>query len=226
MDLRSLNGGTVEEKDWLNPVVGTITASAVEAGQLLLKDPVSTLSTRVGGGAYAYQSGTLNPIYTLGAAYSDVSTANVTGGIIPTSQLQIGNTFEIYMSGQFLESPTSAGALQFYPSFSPNIVTLGSNFLIELLIPFDSVGSSKAFEFRCVFRVIAFTDDTIQCQVSYNAAAGGATASKVTIYSDPTPNTVFTSSRETNDVLVLKVFSYAATTINLTRTQYYVRQIC
>lgn len=224
MDLRSLNGGTVEDKKWLNPIVGTITSQTSQAGQYLLKDPVSGFPARQCGASFSYQTGIPIPIYTLtSGVYTDVTTQQVTGNYIPTSQLQVNNTFEIYMAGTFLEAASpSAGALQFYPAFVP--ISVGTQAITELLIPYDAVAATKSFEFRCRFRVIAFTDATITCQVSYSAAAETGGDSKFRVLTDPSIVPIPTASRGTNDIMALRVYAtgnYSA----LTRYQFSIRQV-
>jgi hypothetical protein len=224
MDLRSLNGGTVEEKEWLNPVVGTLTSQTSYAGQYLLKDPVSGFPVRQCGAAFAYQSGIPIPIYDLtSGTYTDVTTQQVTGNYIPTSQLQVNNTFEIYMAGTFLEENYPlAGALQLYPAFVPPSTIADA--MTEINIPFDSVLGAKSFEFRCIFRVIAFTDSTITCQVSYQGTAYGTASSKVNAVTDTSIVPIPTASRESNTIFPLRVYATGAFE-TFRRYQYYIRQI-
>jgi len=224
MDLKSLNSGTVESKGWLTPVVGTLTANAVVSKGFALRDPVSLQEVRVGGAAYASQDGFASPIYNLPAAsYIDVSTASAEGGFIPPYQLQVGSTLEIYMAGRFTRTPTASGALTFYPTFVDTSPSL--NCLTEIIAIYDNVAGPLPFEFRCTFRVIAITDTTIQCRVSYNCVTGSSAASVVYINTDSTPNVVQTPSRAANAVFPFKIFAGGATDLSLTRDQYYVRQI-
>lgn len=224
MDLSCLNSGTVESKQWMNPVVGTITSETSYAGQYLLKDPVSGWPARQGGATYAYQSGIPIPIYELTAGtYTDVTTQQVTGNYIPTSQLQVNNTFEIYMAGQFLEDNYPlAGALQLYPAFVPPSTIADA--ITEINIPFDSVLGAKSFEFRCIFRVIAFTDATITCQVSYQGTAYGTGSSKVNAVTDTSIVPIPTASRGSNNIMALRVYATGAFE-TFRRYQYYIRQI-
>ena len=226
MDLNTLNSGTADSKGWLNPVVGSLTANSVQAESFSAVGPTGIVMP-AGGTITANQSGMGSPIYTLvSGTYSDVSTASVTNGLIPTSKLVVGSTYEVYIAGRFTETPQSAGALQFYPSFSDTITVLTtSNNMTEVLLPFDSLASQKSFELRFTFRVITFTDTTIQCQTAYSGLTSAAQDSRPRVEVDATPNTITTASRTTNQSLRFKVFS-TATDMNLTRTQYYVRQIC
>jgi len=224
MDLNSLNSGTVEKKAWLNPVVGTITSQTSQAGQYLLKDPVSGWPARQGGAAFRYQTGIPIPIYDLTAGvYTDVTTQQVTGNYIPTNQLLVNNTFEIYMAGQFLEENYPlAGALQLYPAFvQPSTI---ADAMTEINIPFDSVLGAKSFEFRCIFRVIAFTDATITCQVSWTGTAYGTGSSKVNAVTDTSIVPIPTASRGSNEILPLRVYATGAFE-TFRRYQFYIRQI-
>lgn len=224
MDLSSLNGGTVEDKGWLNPVVGTITSQTSFSGQYLLKDPESGWPARQCGASFAYQTGIPIPIYELNSGtYTDVTTQQVTGNYIPTSQLQVNNTFEIYMAGQFLEDNYPlAGALQLYPAFVP--VTAIEDAMTEINIPFDSVLGAKSFEFRCTFRVTAFTDSTITCQVSWTGTAYGTGSSKVNAVTDTSIVPIPTVSRGSNQIMALRVYATGAFE-TFRRYQYYIRQI-
>ena len=224
MDLSCLNSGTVESKQWLNPVVGSLTADSVQAASFSAVGPTG-VAMPAGGLITAHQSEFGSPIYTLvSGTYTDVTTASVTNGLIPTSKLVVGSTYEVYMAGRFTETPQSAGALVFYPSFSATLATT-ANAMDEILIPFESLAGQKPFELRFTFRVIAFTDTTIQCQTVYTGITFGAQNSNPRVFVDSTPNTIPTASRTTNQSLLFKIFS-TATDMNLTRTQYYVRQIC
>lgn len=224
MDLKSLNSGTVESKGWLTPVVGTITSQTSQAGQYLLKDPVSGWPARQCGAAFSYQTGIPIPIYALTAGtYTDVTTQQVTGNYIPSNQLQVNNTFEIYMAGTFLEENYPlAGALQLYPAFVPPSTIADA--MTEINIPFDSVLGAKSFEFRCTFRVIAFTDATITCQISWTGTAYGTASSKVNAVTDTSIVPIPTLSRATNDILALRVYA-TGDFETFRRYQFYIRQI-
>jgi len=224
MDLNSLNGGTVASKGWLNPVVGTITSETSYSGQYLLKDPVSGWPARQCGGTFAYQTGIPIPIYELTAGtYTDVTTSQVTGNYIPTSQLDVNNTFEIYMAGVFLEDNYPlAGTLTLYPAFVP--VSAIEDAMTEVRIPFESVLGAKSFEFRLRFRVTAVTDTTITCQVSYQSMAAGATEAKVNVVTDTSIVPMPTPSRESNNIFPLRVYATGAFE-TFRRYQYSIRQV-
>jgi len=223
MDLNSLNSGPVEKKGWLNPVVGTITSETSQAGQYILKDPTGW-PARQCGATFAYQTGIPIPIYELTAGtYTDVTTSQVTGNYIPISQLQVNNTFEIYMAGMFLEDNYPlAGALQLYPAFVP--VSAIEDAMTEVRIPFESVLGAKSFEFRLRFRVTAFTDTTITCQVSYQSMAAGATEAKVNVVTDTSIVPMPTPSRGTNNIFPLRVYATGAFE-TFRRYQYSIRQV-
>ena len=229
MDTSALNGGTVVSKQWLNPVVGTITSGTSSsetsyAGQYILRDPVSGWPARQCGASFAYQTGIPIPIYELNSGvYTDVTTQQVTGNYIPTSQLQVNNTFEIYMAGQFLEDNYPlAGALQLYPAFVlPSTI---ADAMTEINIPFDAVLGAKSFEFRCTFRVTAFTDSTITCQVSWTGTAYGTGSSKVNAVTDTSIVPIPTVSRGSNEIMALRVYA-TGNFETFRRYQYYIRQI-
>ena len=225
MDLKSLNSGSVGSKGWLTPVVGALTADNVGSSTFSTVDPVTNLINPVGGMVSASQTGFASPIYTLvSGTYTDVTTASATSGAIAPSKLVVGSTYEVYMAGRFTETPQSAGALVFYPSFS-YILGTTANAMEEILIPFESLVGQKSFELRFTFRVIAFTDTTIQCQTAYTGITFGAQDSHPRVFVDPTPSTIPTMSRSSEGVLYFNIFS-TATDMSLTRTQYYVRQVC
>jgi hypothetical protein len=155
--------------------------------------------------------------------YTDVTTQQVTGNYIPTSQLQVNNTFEIYMAGQFLEDNYPlAGALQLYPAFVPPSTIADA--MTEINIPFDAVLGAKSFEFRCTFRVTAFTDSTITCQVSWTGTAYGTGSSKVNAVTDTSIVPIPTVSRGSNEIMALRVYA-TGNFETFRRYQYYIRQI-
>ena len=225
MDLNSINSGSVRSKSWLAPVVGSLTADSVSSSTFSTVDPITNISNPVGGMVSASQTGFASPIYTLTTGvYTDVTTASATSGAIAPSKLVVGSTYEVYMAGRFLETPQDSGALSFYPSFSYVLGTI-TNAMTEILIPYDSVAIQKSFELRFTFRVIAFTDTTIQCQTVYTGLTSAPSDARTRVEVDPTPSVIPTMSRSAEDVLYFNIFS-TANNMSLTRTQYYVRQIC
>jgi len=223
MDLSSLNSGAVEDKGWLNPVVGSITAA-----NFVTADPASGISKPVTSITYASQNTVTSPVYNIGTSayqYIDMTTFGVVGSLIPISKLVVGSTFEVYMSGSFTDDPQGTGALAFYPTFGSGDPT-GGQYAVEILIPYDSIAGAKLFEFRCTLRVISFTDTTLTCQASYTASSSAGSSARFFVGRDSSPNAVTTFSRTVEDSFQLIVWAVGQQFGQVvTRDQYYVRQI-
>lgn len=228
MDASSLNGGTVLSKAWLNPVVGSLKANTATAANFVTEDPASGISKPVTSIVYASQNTLTSPVYNTGGSayqYVDMTTFGVIGSLVPISKLVVGSTFEVYMSGSFTDNPQGTGALSFYPTFGSGDPT-GGQYAVEILIPYDSIASAKFFEFRCILRVVSFTDTTITCKASYTSSSSAATSARSFVGGDATANTVTTFSRTVEDSFQLIVWVQGQVFGQVvTRDQYYVRQI-
>ena len=226
MDLNSLNSGTTDSKGWLNPVVGTITADTSIAQNIYRKSPTGLIS-RVGGTVYNASIGATSPTFTIGSGFTDVSILGTIAPVIPTSSLQIGNAFEVYMAGYFTDATPAAGSITFYPSFMSD-TPLGNNYMSQVLVLFEDVGGTNdSFEWRLTFRVVAFTDTTTTFQTSYTSSSGGSTAPRSRTMTDVGPTPTITLSRDANQLFQFRVWSggTAGGPYTLTRTQYYFRQL-
>ncbi len=237
MDVSSLNSGTVTNKEWLNPVVGSLLARSVGASSFQVIDEASDDTVQLSGGIYRRAAGS-SPTFTVpavtppfGAGMVEVGTSQANEGDVPISALAAGCSFELYMSGRFIDqSPAAGGTIVFYPCFQATQPTDYPQALCELPVDGGAVSILQGFETRMIFRIISTTDTSFQFECSWTTMMNLAAAapSQVRQNTNTVTGSLTTPSRAAS---VTKRFPFTiwargeSGPFTLTRTQLYLRRI-
>ena len=236
MDLRSLNEGTVVTKGWINPVVGDVKAKTVGASSFQITDADSQDTVQLGGGIYRRAAGS-SPAFAItsitppfGAGMVDIATLNTNEGGIPISALVPGCSYELYVSGKFVDSsPGTGGAIYTYPCFKETQPTDYPDAFCEIIIDSGAVPDVQGFEFRVTFRVVANTDTTITLEATWTTMCNkGAIPSICRENTNVLLQTSNTPSRAASATgrLPFTIWTYAVNgPFAFTRTQLYLRRI-
>lgn len=236
MDLRALNSGTVETKQWLHPVVGDLKAKSVGAASYQITDEDSNDTVQLGGGIYRRASGA-SPVYSLtdtvapfGAGMVDLITSNTVEGGIPLTALVGGCSYELYIAGRFTDAtPGNIGAVYAYPSFTTVQPTDFPQTMCEIIIDSASTAAVQSFEVRVTFRIIAYTDTSLIYELTWNSAMNrAAIPSEFRLITNQLEGTVSTPSRAASVDKRLPFTLWARSVggpISLGRTQLYLRRI-
>lgn len=244
MDLDSLNGGSVDTKGWLSPVVGTLRAKkiicddiedngssgTVTAQTFQLSSPtISNLFIPMGGAVTCRTAANFSTTINT-STYTEVSTSATSQNYVFTTKLDIGSVYEYYMSGAFTNSAGTSGALQFYPAFNTNTPTgVSGEFMGEYIVPFEAKGfpaTPSAFEFKVTFRVTSLTATSVTCESVSTGIAGGPDASYVRVQRGFDPQPATTPDRSVNAIIPFIVWAKGQGSYTLTRSISYLRQIC
>lgn len=237
MDLRSLNSGSTADKQWLNPVVGDLKAKTVGASSFQITDEVSQDTVQLSGGIYRRASGA-SPTFTVpavtppfGAGMVEVATPNTTEGEIPIAALAPGCSFELYLSGRFVDqSPGAGGTIIFYPVFQTTQPTDFPQAMCELPVDGGAESIIQGFEVRMIFRIISTTDTSFQYECSWTTMMNLAAAapSQVRQFTNTVTGSITTPSRSAsaNGRLPFTIWARGESgPFALTRTQLYLRRI-
>jgi hypothetical protein len=236
MNVSSLNSGTVDEKTWLNPIVGALKAKSVAAESYQITDADSNDTVQLGGGIYRRAAGA-SPVYSLtdspapfGAGMVDLITSNANEGGIPISALVGGCSYELYIAGRFTDgTPANIGAVYAYPSFTTVQPTDFPQTMCEIIIDSAPTASVQSFEVRVTFRILAYTDTSIIYELTWNSAMNrAAIPSEFRLMTNTLEGTVSTPSRAAQVDKRLPFTLWARSVggpISLGRTQLYLRRI-
>jgi hypothetical protein len=236
MNVSSLNSGTVDDKLWLNPVVGDLKAKSVGAASFQVTDEESQDTVQLSGGIYRRAAGS-SPAFAIisvtppfGAGMVDIATLNTNEGGIPISALVPGCSYELYVSGKFVDSsPGTGGAIYTYPCFKETQPTDYPDAFCEIILDSGAVPDVQGFEFRVTFRVVSYTDTTITLEATWTTACNKATIPS--IVRQQTNTLLQTSNTPSRAASVTKrlpftVWTYAVNgPFAFTRTQLYLRRI-
>ena len=232
MDLRSLNSGTVESKQWLNPVCGELEAKTVGASSFQITDADSNDTVQLSGGIYRRAAST-SAVFTLVPApnYANIALTNVQEGDIPSSALVAGCSYELYIAGRFTDgSPGSGGVISIYPGFLTTQPTGPESSMCEILIDSGNTASIQGFEARMVFRIVSFTDTSVSVECTWSSLCNAAALppSICRVFTNTVVITAPTPSR-TESVTKRLPFSLWAKgdggNFSFTRTQLFLRRI-
>jgi hypothetical protein len=237
MDLNSLNSGTAVTKGWLNPVCGNIKAQKVSASSFEVTDEESNDTVQLSGGIYRRAAGS-SPTFTVpavtppfGAGMVEVATSQANEADVPISALAAGCSFELYMSGRFIDqSPAAGGTIVFYPCFQATQPTDFPQAMCELPVDGGAVAGLQGFEVRMIFRIISTTDTSFQFECSWTTMMNLAAAapSQVRQFTNTVTGSLTTPSRTAS---VTKRFPFTiwargeSGPFTLTRTQLYLRRL-
>jgi hypothetical protein len=236
MDVSSLNSGTVDTKNWLNPVVGALKAKSVGAASFQVTDEVSQDTVQLSGGIYRRASGA-SPTYSIipitppfGAGMVDIASSNTNEGGIPISALVPGCSYELYFSARYTDlSPSTGGAIYTYPCFKETQPTDYPDAFCEIIIDSANTSDVQGCEVRVVFRVVSTTDTTITLEATWTTLCNKATIpsisrenTNVLLQTSNTPS----RAASTTGRLPFTVWTYAVNgPFAFTRTQLYLRRI-
>lgn len=240
MDLRSLNSGSVETKQWLNPVVGDLKAKSVSASSYQVTDEDSNDTVQLSGGIYRRAAGSspsfiVNPITPpgFGPGMVEIANSQTNEGDIPINALVPGCSYELYFSGKVVDaSVATSGLIIFYPCFQATQPTDYPECMTEIATDFAATGDPQGFETRLIFRVVATTDTTMQLECSFTTSWNSGTADPAQAQFRQFTNTgslpMTTPSRAAS---VTKRFPFTIWAksqggpYTLTRTQLYLRRL-
>lgn len=236
MNVSSLNSGTVDEKSWLNPVVGALKAKSVGAASYQITDEDAQDTVQLSGGIYRRAAGT-SPVYSLtdspapfGAGMVDLISSQTNEGGIPLNALVGGCSYELYFAGRFTDAtPANVGAVYAYPTFTSTQPTDYPQTMTEIIIDSASTGSVQSFEVRLIFRILAYTDTSIIYESTWTSMCDRATIpSEFRVRTNTLEGTVSTPSRAASVDKRLPFTLWARSVggpISLGRTQLYLRRI-
>jgi len=238
MDVSSLNSGTVDTKQWLNPVVGDLKAKTASASSFQVTDEDSQDTVQLSGGIYR-RAASLSPAFTVnpitppgfGPGMVEIANTNVAEGDIPINALVPGCSYELYFSGKALDATTAtSGTIIFYPCFKTTQPTDYPDCMTEIPTDYGANAFEQGFEVRLIFRVVSTTDATMRLECSWTATMNlaGVGVAQVRQFTNTGSSSMNTPSRAAS---VTKRFPFTIWAkseggpYTLTRTQLYLRRL-
>jgi len=234
MDLDSINGGTVDNKSYLNPVVGTLRAKKIYCDDIEGSGGVPTVAnlgwTRTGSPSQLTQitAGENGKSFLTGASTPDAS--------IPDAELSVGSSWEVYNSGVVQNNTATLGRLQMGITLDGGLIApIDSLYNLAGKLDYENSDTANAYyEYRCAFRVLAIDpilqtrDLSVTSTLSTFRFGMGITAEQKYVtgsaeliqvwYYLPTPSTCICAP-------AMRILSSADSDFNITQHVSYVRRI-
>jgi hypothetical protein len=225
MDLSALNSGTVESKQWLNPVCGILSANIVAAEESRTNDEQTGLSFPNTSTMYVW--------YTLGPSNNTVDvprqliTAGRSSTSVPAQAFVAGSLFEFFVAGWFQDTtPANTSSLAIGLTFRNSTTdwALADSFCDAILSSNQSTDTLQMFHVRSTFSLTESGPTSIGGSFSTVSSING-TSNAVVVNSSAT-NPVNTPSRVTQNTFspCLVVYSTGGP-VTLRIYNWYLRRI-
>ena len=225
MDLSALNSGTVESKQWLNPVCGILSANIVAAEESRTNDEQTGLSFPNTSTMYVW--------YTLGPSNNTVDvprqliTAGRSSTSVPAQAFVAGSLFEFFVAGWFQDTtPANTSSLAIGLTFRNSTTdwALADSFCDAILSSNQSTDTLQMFHVRSTFSLTESGPTSIGGSFSTVSSING-TSNAVVVNSSAT-SPVNTPNRTTQPLFspCLVVYS-AGGPVTLRIYNWYLRRI-
>lgn len=225
MDLRSLNSGTVESKQWLNPVCGTIRANIVETEESKTRDEQT--------GTVFPNTSTMYVYYTPAPIASSISVPGVfltdgrSASSVPASAFVPGAMFDYFYAGKFVDTtPANASSLILSLTFNEAAIpiTIQETFCDAIVSSGQSTDTEQMFQVRVTFHVTAAGPTSITVHQTMLMLCNGTANANVINNSET--KVVTTPSRVLSPIFSPRPFALAAGgPVTLTTFNWYLRRI-
>jgi hypothetical protein len=225
MDLRSLNSGTVESKQWLNPVVGTVRANLVMAEESKTRDEET--GTVFPNTATSYVYFTAGPTNNSVDVPRQLITTGRSSTSVPASAFVPLAQFEFFVAGWFQDTTpanTSSVAIGLTFRNSTTDWALADSFCDAILSSNQSTDTLQMFHVRSTFIITGSDSTSISGSFSTVSSING-TSNAVVVNSSAT-SPVNTPNRTTQPLFspCLVVYS-AGGPVTLRIYNWYLRRI-
>jgi hypothetical protein len=162
MDLDSLNGGTVDTKGFLNPVVGTLTAKKIICDDIEGDGGVPTVANLGWNSLFLPQA----PELALSGQGLLLNTSVSPSASVPGAELVPGSTWELYAAGVITPVDSADGSLALGITFSTDIPSALLTTAACVVSYNNSLNTPAQYEYHGTFRVLSYDYDNFAITVS------------------------------------------------------------
>jgi hypothetical protein len=163
MDIDSINGGTVDSKGFLNPVVGTLRAKKIICDEIEGGGGVPTVANLGWNSLFPPQA----PELVLSGQGLLLNTGVSPSASVPGAELVPGSTWELYAAGVITPVDSADGVLSLGIIFSNTVPPSGLLTDAACVVSYDNnLNTPAQYEYHGTFRVLSYDYDNFAITVS------------------------------------------------------------
>jgi hypothetical protein len=154
MDIDSINGGTVDSKGWLNPVVGVLSAKKIICDDIESSGGIPTVANLGWNSLFPPQT-SQQVLNGQGLLFNTNISPSAS---VPAAELVPGSVWELYAAGVITPNAPS-GVLGIGINFNTSTPSSTLNGVACIAAYTNTLNSTAQYEYHGTFRVLTYTDN-------------------------------------------------------------------